>query len=287
MHKNMLLDFLGLPMKKLISEQHYPSLSPADLTTQNCTEVRSHLYGVSNDDEKLKRQIINLLLNGHIEELDEKNQSTIIGVKIQHKSEQYLAQLKINQFKWSFLSLQYLGQAPKRPLVWVLSTVSILSLSFALFLLLQYGVLSKEGSNNDSENTTPTIEEDAENAEKENEIAKEKLSFEELKRMAEEQQYVLLTEEEHNQLLHPAEPTPDEEIDTEQPKEVTIIIRTGMTSYDIAMMLEENGLARSAEEMDQLFHQSQIQKKIRAGTFTFPSDATYMDIIQGLMRNNS
>jgi hypothetical protein len=282
MQKNIILECLGLPLRTLINKHHYPSLSTADLTTQNCTEIRSHLYGVSNHDEKLKHQMIRLLLKGHIEEFDEKDQSTIIGIKIQHKSEQYLAQLKINQFKWSFLSLHYLGQAPKKPLVWVLGTVSILSLSFALFLLLQHGVLSNEKTTDHSENSSPPAEEEQVY------VPKKTLSIEELKRIAEERQYVLITEEEHDQLLKPEEPIMTDEISTpDPPKEVTIIIHPGMTSYDIAVLLEDNGLARSVKEIEQLFIELRIQKKIRSGTFIFPSDATYIEIIHGLTRNNS
>jgi hypothetical protein len=289
MQKNMLFEFLGLPLKKLINEHHYPSISPADFTTQNCTEIRSHLYGVSNNDEKLKNQILRLLLKGHIEEFDEKNQCAIIGIKIQHKSEQYLAQLKIEQFKWSFLTLQYLGQAPKKPLVWFLSTVSILSLSFAVFLLFQYGDFLKEGAPDDFRNATAITEEDKVEVYKEDQVdvATKQISLEELKRMAEERQYVLITEDEHGQFLNKEEPiTTEDKAQQESPKEVTLTIRPGMTSYDIAVLLEENRLARSTKEIDQLFIELRIQKKIRSGTFSFPSDATYMEIINGLTRNN-
>jgi hypothetical protein len=291
MQKNMLLKFLGLPFKKLINEHHYPSISPADLTTKNCTEIRSHLYGVSNNDEKLKNQMLRLLLKGHIEEFDEKNQNTIIGVKILHKSEQYLAQLKIEQFKWSFLSLQYLGQAPKKPLIWFLSSVTILSLSFALFLLFQYGDFLKEGTTNEFKNSTPITEDDNIEVEKEEtvDVSTENLSLEELKRIAEEWQYVLITDEEHDQLLkEKEEPTTIvDNINPESPEVVSITILPGMTSYEIAVLLEENGLARSTKEIEQLFIELRIQKKIRSGTFSFPTDATYMEIINRLTRNGS
>jgi hypothetical protein len=283
MKNSILLEFLGLPFKKIMTDYDYPSLSSDDFTTKHCTEIRSHLYGVSNHDEKLKNQIIRLILKGHIEQIDEKNQAITIGVRVQHRSEQYLAELKLDQYKWSFLSLQYLGQAPKKHMVWLLCSGLALSLAILLLLSIQNISLSNKVAIDESGSSSALLDQ------KQVEYPEKQLSFEELKKIAEDRQYVLLTQEELDQLRETAimkdknieEPHDqlNKKISSEHSETITITIRPGMSSFDIANLLVKNGLARNVEEIEQLFEEFEIQKKIRSGSFTFPSAATYMDII--------
>lgn len=283
MNNNSFLELLGLRFNKLISDFHYPPLHPSLFTVKNCEEIRSHLSGVSDQNEKLQRKIAKLINKGNIEEIDKKNDSLIIGVEITHKSELYLLELKLNNFKWSFNSIHYLGLAPRKKLIWMLS--SALAFSILLVLLL----LSKNLEQFSVENT------EGPNENREIEVVSE-----ELQRIAKDNQYILLTQEELDDLLEETEKkldnekehivsTPEithnneNENENEKDKTVIITIESGMSSYDVAVLLEKNGLARSVNEIEQLFIELRVQKKIRSGTFTFSVESTYLEIIQQLI----
>jgi hypothetical protein len=296
------MELLGLRFKKLITHFHYPALHPSLFTTKDCDEIRSHLSGVSDQDEKLQSQIINLITKGNIEEIDKKNDSLIIGVKITHKSEMYLLELKLTNYKWSYNSIQYLGQASRKKLIWILSSALALSILLVLLLLSKNIEQISFANNKETSKIKGTEVQIAKNL-------NEAISLEELQRIALENQYILLTTDEHEELLDTKETMEqnDEEKDAtegspgipednrnmdqqqeeEQEKTVTITIQSGMTSYNVAVLLEEHGLARSVEEIEQLFIELRVQKKIRSGLYTFSSKSTYLEIIQQLTSGGS
>jgi hypothetical protein len=305
MNKNVFMELLGLRFNKLITDFHYPALHPSLFTTKDCDTIRSHLSGVSDQNEKLQSQIINLISKGNIEEIDTKNDSLIIGVKITHKSEMYLLELELNSYKWSYNSIQYLGQASRKKLIWILSSALALSLLLVLLLLSKNIERTSVADNKETPKIKGTEVQIAEHK-------KQAIGLEELQRIALENQYILLTSEELEKLVEAEEAKEqnDEEKDEtegspgipeenrnmgqqqedqqeEQEKTVTITIQSGMTSYDVAVLLEEHGLARSVEEIEQLFVELRVQKKIRSGIFTLSLESTYLEIIQQLTSGGS
>lgn len=281
MDNNAFLELLGLRFNKLISDFHYPSLHPSLFTVKNCEEIRSHLSGVSDQNEKLQIQITKLINKGYIEEIDRKNDSLIIGVKMTHKSELYLLELKLTNYMWSFNSIHYLGLAPRKKLIWMLS--SALTLSILLVLLL----LSKNMNQIPVTDTRVTQENEEVQTDSEEtiETTDSSMGLEELQLIAKEKQYILLTEEELEKLLEEkgTEENPSEEL----AETVTITVQSGMTSYDVAVLLERNGLVRSVNEIEQLFVELRVQKKIRSGKFTFSTKSTYLEMIQQLIGQGS
>lgn len=277
MNRNVFLELLGLRFRKLTTDFHYPALHPNLFTAKNCEEIRSHLSGVSDQNEKLQSQIINLIHKGYIEEIDKKNDSLIIGVKITHKSEMYLLELQLHNYKWSFSSIQYLGQATRKKLIWLLSSALALSILLVLLLLSKnLGQISL--TETDSKKISDIQGTEVQTPENMNSA----IDLKELQRIALENQYILLTQEELENLLND-ENTQNKESKEELQEEITITIQSGMTSYDVAALLEESGLARSVNEIEQLFVELRVQKKIRSGTFTFSSESTYLEIIQQLI----
>lgn len=281
MDNNAFLELLGLRFNKLISDFHYPSLHPSLFTVKNCEEIRSHLSGVSDQNEKLQIQITKLINKGYIEEIDRKNDSLIIGVKMTHKSELYLLELKLTNYMWSFNSIHYLGLAPRKKLIWMLS--SALTLSILLVLLL----LSKNMNQIPVTDTRVTQENEEVQTDSEEtiETTDSSMGLEELQLIAKEKQYILLTEEELEKLLE--EKGIEEDPSEELAETVIITVQSGMTSYDVAVLLERNGLVRSVNEIEQLFVELRVQKKIRSGKFTFSTKSTYLEMIQQLIGQGS
>lgn len=281
MDNNAFLELLGLRFNKLISDFHYPSLHPSLFTVKNCEEIRSHLSGVSDQNEKLQIQITKLINKGYIEEIDRKNDSLIIGVKMTHKSELYLLELKLTNYMWSFNSIHYLGLAPRKKLIWMLS--SALTLSILLVLLL----LSKNMNQIPVTDTRVTQENEEVQTDSEEtiETTDSSMGLEELQLIAKEKQYILLTEEELEKLLE--EKGIEEDPSEELAETVIITVQSGMTSYDVAVLLERNGLVRSVNEIEQLFVELRVQKKIRSGKYTFSSESTYLEMIQQLIGQGS
>lgn len=86
-----------------------------------------------------------------------------------------------------------------------------------------------------------------------------------------------------------AEPTAEP---TEQPQDttqtnaetMTVIIRSGETSWSISQTLFDLGMVESASDFDRYLYQNGYDKTIRIGTFEIPKGATYSEIAQIIAR---
>lgn len=86
-----------------------------------------------------------------------------------------------------------------------------------------------------------------------------------------------------------AEPTAEP---TEQPQDttqtnaetMTVIIRSGETSWSISQTLFDLGMVESASDFDRYLCQNGYDKTIRIGTFEIPKGATYSEIAQIIAR---
>ena len=70
-------------------------------------------------------------------------------------------------------------------------------------------------------------------------------------------------------------PTPEPESSAE---EVTIVVRSGESSYTICKKLEQAGLITSASDFDTYLYLNGYDRKLRAGSFVIPADASQESI---------
>lgn len=292
MNRKLIYNALGISMKHFIAKNEYPSIDSSIISDKNCKEIRSHLYGLASDDAKLKEQMVRLLSRGIIEEIREKEDTYIFLLNITYKSEHYLVELKLKQFEWSFTSLHYVGEASKVKKYSVyagLVTLMIGFIAFLFFYLVPLQSLTQKIEDVIDHQELPEPQEITEN----NPIDVSGLSLDQIENAALQHQHKLIPITEYDELnqtimeLKEREKEATEKNQTsamEAPGKVSITIRPGMQSSEIATLVYEAGLARSQKEISQLFTELQIHNKIRAGTFEISTDATYFDLINTLTK---
>jgi hypothetical protein len=279
MNKDTLVDSLGKTFKKVIAKYSYPSITPSSFSNRHCELVRTHWNGLPNNNEKLKDKIVAKLLEGYVEEIRDKGNYYIFLLNVKHKSELYLVELKLENYEWDFLSLQYIGEASTKSKAGIVAIFSIVFLLLLGFFATSY--VTKETAAPIVEPETKTIDKLSEN---------EDMTVEELHQVAEKMDYILLKKDKYNQLQEEIqnksqviEPKKNDENGEE---DIIINIKPGMSSEDIANLLVEEGLARSTKEVRELFTQLKINSKIRAGTYSISKDSTYFDLIRQITQKN-
>nr|PZN71127.1 MAG: hypothetical protein DIU55_09515 [Bacillota bacterium] len=70
----------------------------------------------------------------------------------------------------------------------------------------------------------------------------------------------------------------------ERPATVTVTVEVGSTSQDIAALLKESGLIESEEEFLSVVAELGVETRLQAGTFTIPSDASLIEIVNLLIQ---
>lgn len=293
MLKSEMYALLGMKLDRAIQCFNYPVLNTDIFSPKDYTKIRTHLYKASTKDEKLGQDMIRILLKGKVEELKEKDEVILIGVQFDYKAESYIAELKLENYIWSFQSLHYVGEVAraKKMGIWLGSTVvAMLILLFSSFFLIQHfekrtnAVLLEEANA------------DIPSANQQNEPPAniESVPLTDLEQIAKKMDLVLIPEDEYQSLLekkyspsnetnipHTEQTEAIQGESIEEPtKIVTITVQPGMKAYHVAQLLVENHLADDVEEIQDFFVQQNIQYRIRSGTHQIPTDADYMDIVE-------
>ena len=303
---NEWLNVLGMKMKEAIDKYYYPDIEPQHISAKQCSELRTILSKVPDDDHELKKLIIKRIIKGRIEEVKQQEDILAFQVSIRHKKEMYLIELELRGLNWHVAGIQYTGKASQRPLVWGLSAALALSVTlFSLILLTEFGPSSVI----------------ADQSQPKKEMEANAYSLSDLKQLAKEHAYVLYTEEEFNEIVNlyieealanerkstadnntgqqtdgeetandgeadpkVAEKKNDENSgqhleETSLPETVTITVEPGMSSQDIAAMLVQENLARNEQELKELLIALDVEHEMRSGTFEIPRQSTYMEMI--------
>lgn len=282
----MWMEVLGKRLDKVIDQYKYPPLTQDIITDRICDQWRNILSDLPSDNETLKPYLMRRLLKSTIEEIEEMDQHLVFSLFLKHKGELYLVQLLLKDLAWSIQSIQYVDQVRKNYLAWGVG------LGLIILLLAGGGWLIFKGDPDEAK-------EDLQKAEKVSTSPFQwddrffQLYLDEITASARAQGYVILREEDLQKEIDEqvkermaeekqqgASSTPQ----TEQKKEVTITIKPGASSAEVAKILAENHLVRSEEEARELFSALKAEHKIRAGTYTIPQEATYLDIIRLITR---
>ncbi len=65
--------------------------------------------------------------------------------------------------------------------------------------------------------------------------------------------------------------------------EVEIVVKAGMSSYDVAKQLEDKGIVKSAGEFDRYMYDNEYDSKLLNGTFKIKKGDSYKEIIKKLL----
>ncbi|MBE5945969.1 MAG: endolytic transglycosylase MltG [Lachnospiraceae bacterium] len=69
--------------------------------------------------------------------------------------------------------------------------------------------------------------------------------------------------------------------------EATIEVVSGMSSYEIAQLLQEVGIIDDAADFDAYLNQNGYSTQLKINTYTFNSDMTYEDIAEALIKEDA
>lgn len=284
--KEMWMEILGKKLDKVIRQYKYPPLTEDVITDQICAQWRNILSGLPDDDESLKPLLIRRLLKSTIEEIEERDQHLAFSLFLKHGGELYLVQLLLKDLTWSIQSIQYVDQVRKNYLAWGVS------LGLAFFLLVGGGWLIFKGDDDHAQEPLMQDEEAPSSIEWNDHLFQ--LHLEEITASAKAHGYVLMREEDWQREIEKEvearlaeeakQVSPSPSAQREETKEVTITIKPGASSAEVAKLLAEKRLVRSEKEARQLFSALKAEHKIRAGTYTISTEATYLDIIKLITR---
>jgi hypothetical protein len=279
--KQMWMETLGKRMDKVINQYKYPPLTPDVFTPEVCVKWRAILSGLPNSEESLKQLLTHRLLKSTIEEIEDMDDHLIFHLSMVHKGERYSVRLKLKDLTWSIVSIQFVDQARHTRLL------RGISLSIAFILLLCAGFLVQKWLDK------PSIEQ-AINTDNEENITQFSDTWDEtmftthlneIEATAKDHGYILMREDAFEQEIErritealpetiPEEPKASEENN----KPVKITIKLGSSTSDVVKLLAEKNVVRSEQEALQLLKALGLENKIRAGTYSIPKEATYMEI---------
>lgn len=293
--KEMWMEALGKKLNRVINQYKYPPLNSNIVTPEICAEWRTILSGLPQNDESLKQLITQRLLKSTIEEIEDGDDHLIFSLSMLHKGERYLVQLQLKNLTWNIKSIQFVEQVKKSPLIWA----SWILLAF--ILILSASLLFGKWLHRSSEQAG--VEETGQNEEAGSSLATWADDFtahlEEIEAVAKANGYILISEKEFEKAvqdqvqakgLQPssqegeAKGSPSKEeaasSGSAEPssKPVKITIESGATTGEVVQLLAEHNLVRSEKEALQLLRNLKLEHRIRAGTYTIPGDATYMEI---------
>ncbi|QFT89844.1 YceG-like family protein [Bacillus sp. THAF10] len=131
------------------------------------------------------------------------------------------------------------------------------------------------------------------------------LNDESVKAYAEENNLTVLTREEYNELLPPAEPKKETKTETKEPKDsdkekqeaskeqkqeeeanepFEVVIPDGMATYEITALLAEKGIINDDKEFDKFLEDRGIATKVRSGTFMLKKGMSYQEAVDVLIK---
>lgn len=294
MSNSELYSLLGLSLEKCIRRFHFPALDIYIFSSKDYSNLRKQLSKIPASDQKLGQLIIKLLLKGKVEEIKTLEETLILSVQFEHKKELYVAELKLENNQWDFLSIHYAGEAPPRKQVGIWGGIAVVALSILLFIALffiQYFQNEQETANqlteakSDAEagstEVNPSSFTQDEARLKTKQEKEEELPLEELEEMARKMDMVLINEEEYQKLLDEKEARQKAKEKVDKPY-VEITVQYGMAAQQVAKLLVESDVevAQDVEELTNFFIEQNIQYRIRTGTHQIPVDASYMDIVK-------
>jgi hypothetical protein len=298
MDQKFLFSALGMNVKQFLDKHSFPSIDSSIFSSEHCSEIRSHLYGMPKKDEDLKDKVVSLLLKGEIEEVRDKEGISIFLIQIKYKAEYYLVELKLKNYQWMFSSIHFVGEVAKTGKKWFIGAFLLLLLFLIIpvvFAKPLFNLMDDYQSPKTNDGVTfedPTQKESVPQpmtSPDNKEFAS--LSIEQVQLIAESLDYKLISSaelqqmhEEIRQIEINSKTIEDKKMESHPSSSpinnVEVTITPGMQSDDIATLLFEKGLARNEHEIKQLFSELNLNKRLRAGSYNIPSNSTYLDIIR-------
>ncbi|WP_202081094.1 hypothetical protein [Caldalkalibacillus salinus] len=288
------IHLIGQPFSRLQQTMSYPPINEHSFTSRDYAHIRSLLSSVPSDTQRLFKKLCRLIKHGSIDEITEHRHGLTVTLCVCHKREQYNIEMYLSYHKWAwqFKAIHFTGKQLIPTQQRVLTYATLVFCTLLLIWLWSndsiihtfHGeqVIGYDDSERDQPNVTNHDEKSPPNQEDtENENVWQSQLPEFLHTYTHRQARVVensssMDGKEKENLEHERHTTHN------RANGIQITILPGMNSQEVAELLAEKGLARSVEEIQELFITLQVQDKIRVGTYTFEETETYMDIIERL-----
>jgi hypothetical protein len=109
-------------------------------------------------------------------------------------------------------------------------------------------------------------------------IKKKQLSTEEMKTRLEEDDYYILSSQEYEELQTKTETIENTETESEQSNKFQLKLESGMTSEEVARLLEKKNILEDGEAFLTYLNVTKASKALQVGTYDVNSDMSYKEI---------